>query len=244
MNYINKLICIVTCFLPYIPYNCNAMHYQQPDDHMSACEQGKRSCKSDDVKPMIFTDLPDHVLRPIAAYLSENDIIQLSRTCTYLHTMVTGSQPHFLVPYIAHSLARKVDNPMQLIRDRRLQAIRDEKNKADAPRIVVHGCTVPASELEAAVADELQESIIDLLTSRELDPIEYVCSESQGASTVFLYGKEFDTIALLNKLRSLGFCPMRVSMRVREGNGRLTLESFFNNSDRGGYQGIHPRKQR
>ena len=192
-----------------------------PDD--AICQQSHKKSRVEQEKSqgITLTDLPCDILRLITAYLPGRDITQLAQTCRAFRDMLNVASPHMLVPSIARSLIYKFDNPLQYIRDRVPKNAMIETK----PHIVIHGCRVPLLELEIAVANDIQSSIIDILVSRELDPIEYVCSNAQGQPIVNLYGQEFNTVAILQQLRSLGWSPMRMQV----ADERLTLDSFFNN---------------
>ena len=201
----------------------DCMLTSMPDDVICQQSHKKSRVEQEESQGITLTDLPWDILRLITAYLPGRDITQLAQTCRAFRDMLNVASPHMLVPSVARSLIYKFDNPLQYIRDRVPKNAMIETK----PHIVIHGCRVPLLELEIATVNDIQSSIIDILASRELDPIEYVCSNAQGQPIVNLYGQEFNTVAILQQLRSLGWNPMRMQV----ADERLTLDSFFNNPE-------------
>ena len=176
-------------------------------------------------KDDMLTSMPDDVIRLITEYLPAGDVVQLPKTCKTMQNLFRKT-PHILVPIIVERLLETTVDP--------IECINNKKKSTDAgnAEITIFGCTVPAQELKDAVHKKLSESIIEILITKEFDPVEFICTQAKGNSRVTLYGHEFDTEQLLRQLYDKGVCPLRIAQDQNDQQS-LTLEAFFHSNDGG-----------
>jgi Leucine-rich repeat (LRR) protein len=167
--------------------------------------------------------MPSILVREIAAHVPASDIPALMRSCHAVNAAIQGHLQQNGVPVLSRTLApnliHETTDPIRFVLERAQDATTLPVLR---PLVRIHGRQVPTQE----VLGTLYQAIIEILQTKEIDPIRYVCTQAQGNPRVTLYGQTFDTIKILQDLTAQGETPLRIRSN-NPGQNSYDINNFL-----------------
>lgn len=199
--------------------------------HMHCAQEQKQSKRARTAAHVYAADqtldsLPSILIREIAGYIPARDIPPLMFSCHTIYAALQGHLQQDSLPVLPRSLVPNLiyeaTDPIGFVHER----AQDKTMPVLRPLVRIHGRQVPTQEVLGA----LHQSIIEILQTKEIDPICYICAQAQGQPTVKLYGQTFDTTKILQDLTARGETPLRIRSDQEDKNV-YDINHFFSTQE-------------